>query len=108
MKNDPVIVVKGEDKTIILRITEKITQDPIDLTNKEITGVVEGCPGRVELSTTSFNLINGPLGKVRVSFSDIDTAKFKKGAASFEVILTEGTDKKIVQFLNVLDVRERI
>jgi hypothetical protein len=101
-------VIKGEDKDIPLKIIDSVTRDPIDLTNRTISGVLKGCPENVEIDDTYFEVVNPVLGKIVMKLTDVETLLLKEGVQSFEVILDDGDDRKIVQFINQLEVKRRI
>jgi hypothetical protein len=101
-------IVRGSDVTLALKVRETVTQDPYDLTGKTITGKVIGESGSISITSDAFSVVDAELGKVQMTLSDTVTTQMKKGIQGFELILTEGSDVKIVQFLNRLDVRARL
>lgn len=115
--NGIVTIIKGEDRDILLRITDKATSQPFDLTaanainarfkNQDDTVLIK------PLQTGSVSIISAPSGKISVSLSAAETALLKaKEAQDFEVEISIGTPPSakltVVQFLQALTVKSRV
>ena len=102
--NNVVKIIKGEVKSIELRIRDSITKDPVDLTNKVLSANLKGCPTPVALVAEDFTVVAATLGKLKMNLSAVHTNALKEGVISFEVILTEGASVRKVRFDNTLEV----
>jgi len=102
-------IVKGEDKEIAIKIINISTGDPFDLTNKVLTGVLKASSGpNVIIPNSAFVILDALLGKIKMTLGDAVTTLLAPGPASFEIVMVEGPDIKIVQFQNVLEIKARI
>ena len=109
-------IVQGEDKDITVRLSLE-TGDPYDLSSvtaisAEFPAAAGGCVTITGVSP--FNaapiVIESPStsGKITLTLSDTETALLASGTSHIELIIDEGTDRKIIQFKNSLNVLERL
>lgn len=115
-QNETATIVQGEDKTLYLRVVDKLTQDPLDLTNaSQITARFKNA----DASVLSVNLSSGVAivaatsGKISVSLTLAQTALLlARENQSFEIEITMGTGSvaklSVVQFIHALSVRSRV
>lgn len=108
MNNDPLTIIKGEDKVVKVILTDE-DERPIDLTNiTEIKAIFKGVTKT--LTSTDIVKTNNTLGELSISLSQVDTNLLEsEEKGDFELELIDNTTKKtIVQFKNVIRVRNRL
>lgn len=105
-------IVQGEDMTVTVRIATE-SGDPYDFTGfTEVSAVFTKTDGTCLTLTETGGDITVVLpitsGKVEISLTDADTLLLASGTNGFELIIDKGTDRRIVQFKNSLNVLERL
>lgn len=107
-------LVQGEDIEFEIKLEDE-SQDAYDLTSAtEITFSVKKADGTTlakTLSAGAISIVNSlPVnGKIKVALTDADTLLLKASAdQDMELIIDEGTNRKIVQFLKQLKVNKRV
>ena len=108
-------VIQGEDRDLILRIVDKLTQIPFDLTQATAINARFAKADGTRLIKTVGNgvtIISAPAGKIDVFLSAAETALLvAREEQSFEVEIVVGTGLSsritVVQFLKALTVRGR-
>jgi hypothetical protein len=112
-----VTVIKGEDRDILLRIVDKATDQPFDLTNASaINARFKNEDGTIlvkALAAGSVSVVSAPSGKVQVSLAAAETALMKAREAQdfeIEIVIGSGSTSKltVVQFLQALTVKSRV
>lgn len=107
-------LVQGEDIEFEIKLEDE-SQDAYDLTAAtEITFSVKKADGTTlskTLSSGAISIVNSlPVnGKIKVALTDTDTNLLKASAdQDMELLIDEGTNRKIVQFLKQLKVNKRV
>lgn len=107
-------LVQGEDIEFEIKLEDE-SQDAYDLTSAtEITFSVKKADGTTlakTLSAGAISVVNSlPVnGKIKVALTDTDTNLLKASAdQDMELLIDEGTNRKIVQFLKQLKVNKRV
>lgn len=107
-------LVQGEDIEFEIKLEDE-SQDAYDLTSAtEITFSVKKADGTTlakTLSAGAISIVNSlPVnGKIKVALTDTDTNLLKASAdQDMELLIDEGTNRKIVQFLKQLKVNKRV
>lgn len=107
-------LVQGEDIEFEIKLEDE-SQDAYDLTAAtEITFSVKKADGTTlskTLSSGAISVVNSlPVnGKIKVALTDTDTNLLKASAdQDMELLIDEGTNRKIVQFLKQLKVNKRV
>ncbi|QMV49904.1 MAG: hypothetical protein [Mu-like cryoconite phage AB09] len=111
-----ITVIQGEDRDIFLRVVDKASEQPFDLTNASaINARFKNADGTVLIKslTDTVLVVSGPAGKIKVGLSLVDTALLKaKENQDFEIEITVGTGasarKTVVQFLKAMTVKSRV
>lgn len=107
------IIVQGEDRLITVRL-ENENQDAIDLTPfDEITASFKRADNTVLEKKLSLGGVTIPgsapqNGKIQIGLTDTDTAALKAAKIDFELILDDGTERKIIQFAQQIEVKKRL
>lgn len=107
-------LVQGEDIEFEIKLTDE-NEDAYNLSlATELTFSVKRADGTTLLKTQTsgaVTIVNSlPVnGKIKVSLTDADTTLLKASAdQDMELIIDEGTNRKIVQFLKELKVNKRV
>jgi len=100
-------IYQGEDRTLkcFLKNEEGNAYDLTGVT--EITAKFVGTSATVEVTLADGDIaVVSPAGggELTITLSDTNTALLKKGITSFEVLVDKGTERRIVQFLQALEV----
>lgn len=110
------IIILGEDKNVIVELTNTKTAKPIDLTAAtEIEAILinadDTCLHK-KLSTFGITLISGPFGKFQINLSAAETALLalspEDGYSSIRVEFTIGGKKTIANLTDVVQVINRL
>lgn len=106
--NKEIVIVQGETKDIIVRLLNKDTKDPLDLTGATLTAKLPKEDGTALSITPS--VLSAVAGKLKVAISDTNSALLKADEnQSFEVhVTTASSAKHIVQFLKILTVKPKL
>lgn len=115
-ENGSITVIAGEDRMMILRIVDKLTQEPFDLTAASaINARFKNADQTVLIKnlTAGVAIVSAPAGKISVSLSATETALLNvRENQSFEVEFVIGTGAvaklTVVQFIEALTVRGRV
>lgn len=106
-------IIKGSDREITVRITLKETGEPFDLTGvDEITALFRKADESVLQKTMTggaISILSACAGKIKILLTEADTASLKVGEAqSFEIEVEVGSITSIVQFVETLNVIDRV
>jgi len=106
-------IVQGEDRLITVRLEDE-NQDAINLSPfDEITASFKRADNTVMEKKLSLAEIVIPgaapqNGKIQIILTDTDTAALKAAKIDFELILDDGTERKIIQFPGQIEVKKRL
>lgn len=111
-----VTIVQGEDRDLFLRIVDKATDLPFDLTNaSQISARFKNLDESVLVKnlTSGVSVVSPLGGKIAVSILSAESVLLKpREAQDFEVEITVGTGTSarltVVQFLQALTIRSRV
>lgn len=105
------VITMGSDVTLYVRLRNEY-DDPFDLTGvTEITAKFANSDQTVLSKTMtdgSVAITSAVLGKISIALTDQETSALKDGQGSFEVYVDKGTDRKIAQFQNALNVVQKL
>lgn len=107
-------IIRESDREFSVRITIKETGDPFDLTGvsqiKAYFPKTDGTALEKNLSPSgAIVVLNALAGKIKITLSEADTALLNVGEAqSFEVEIQIGSITSIVQFVESLNVIDRV
>lgn len=105
-------IVKGSDTSVSVFLQTKNCDDvilPQDLTNKTLSLTYRNGAGvLVTIPNSQIQVINAVYGSILIPLSDTQTEELRTGFFDFDVIVEEGTDKKIWQFERQVTVTDRI
>jgi len=102
------ILIKGSDTKIVVTVIDKATKEPYSLAGfTSATGFLSNTDATT-LAVTG-TLLSSDLGKIQFEIDEVSTALLASGdAQSMEVVIDQGTTRSIVQFDQVLDIRDRL
>lgn len=108
-----VVIIRGSDRELFLRILVKDTGEPFDLTGAtEISASFRNEDGTTLtklLTTLGITVISAEAGKIKVTLTDANTVLLKVGVdQDFEVVIDIGSVRSIVQFKEALNVEAKI
>lgn len=105
-------VITGEDRSMILRIVDKLTQEPLDITGATaINARFKNADQSVltKTLTAGVTIVNGPAGKVKVDLAVEETTLLNvRDDQDFEVEFVIAGKKTVVQFLKSISVKSRV
>lgn len=107
-------IIRGSDREFSVRIVIKESSDPFDLTGvSQIKAYFPKDDGTAliknMISSGDIAVLSPTTGKIRIYLSESDTASLNVGEAqSFEVEVQIGTVTSIVQFVETLNVIDRV
>lgn len=106
----PIQIVQGEDKNLVIRIVDKDTQEPYDLTGATIEARLPGVSGVLSKDLSSgISVVSALGGKIQIALSEVDTAALKADSLQdFEIEVTKAGQTSIVQFLKALTVVKKL
>jgi hypothetical protein len=106
-----VTIIRGEDKTLTVRIVKNSDGEPYDLTGyTTISALFKKQDGTTLTKTTPTDITivgNAVLGKIQISLTDSETLLLKKGTMSFDVQIDSGTIRRLVTYENKLIVQDK-
>ena len=114
MSCETVTIIQGEDRDFFVRITDECSGNNYDLTSltaaKAIFKATTGANIEITLAASEIVVISPATnGQIRLLINDTKSALLKKGAAqTFEIELSFGSDKRILQIVELLTVVARI
>lgn len=106
-------IVQGEDRLITVRLEDE-NQDAVDLSPfDEITASFKRADNTLLEKKLTLAEITIPSaapqnGKIQIILTDTDTASLKVGKIDFELILDDGTERKIIQFKEQIEIKKRL
>jgi hypothetical protein len=108
-----VTIIQGQDKKLDIQISHEVSGKPFNLSNiSEIKACFRRTDGNhllKRLSESDIEIINAPLGELKIILKSTDTAVLKDGIASFEIEFVQDAEEvEIVQFKDSLDIKKRI
>ena len=111
--DEKVKIIKGEDRSFFVRLTECPSDDAFDLSSvTAIKAIFKGVSANVEVTMLASEIvIVAPAvnGKIEIKLSDTKTALLKEGDnMPFEIEIDEGAEKRIVQLSKMLNIVARI
>jgi hypothetical protein len=100
-------IVQGEDKDFVIRLTDGVTKDPVNLTNLTEATICILKTDRTKLAVvltsatangSQLSTLSVSLGKIQVSLTKEDTATLKPcSAADLEITLDlDGSRRKVI------------
>lgn len=106
-------VIKGSDRDLIVRVKVKETDEPFDLSSaSEIIAYFRKSDDTFlerKLSLSQIEIINACAGKLKIILDDASTSLLHVGDdQDFEIEIQIGTVTSIVQFLESLNVIDRV
>ena len=106
-------IVKGEDRSFFIRVTEECTGDNYDLTGLTAAkAIFKGVSSNVEITMLAGEIsVVSPAtnGKLDLLINDTKTAQLFAGKdLTFELELTTGSETRVIQIKKVLNVEARI
>lgn len=107
-------VIRESDREFSVRVTIKETGAPFDLTGvTQIKAYFPKADGTaLEKNMTpsgAISVLSACAGKIKITLSEADTALLNVGEAqSFEVEIQIGTNTSIIQFVEALNVIDRV
>ena len=112
--NKPVSIIRKSDRSFVIRLINHENMEPFDISGasqvKAYFPKEEG--GAVEKNMTpsgAIQILNPAIGKIEITLDENDTALLNVGEAqSFEVEIQIGSITTVVQFVELLDVLDRI
>jgi hypothetical protein len=108
-----IILVKGSDPRLIFTLQQKDNFGevrPVPITNSMVIAVTYRDLIGLKTKTTAsgVSILNAPFGKILVSFTDIETNKFKLGTMDVDISLTEGEETMVWQFIGDITAQSRV
>lgn len=109
-----ITIIKGEDRSFIVRITEECTGDNYDLTGltaaKAVFKSEVGANVEITMLASEIAVVTpATSGKLDLLISDAKTSLLKVGKdQTFEIELVTNSDTRIVQFKKAITVEARI
>ncbi len=107
MSDEKQVVYQGEDRTLSALVKQSDGKC-YDLTGAtEITAKFSGGV-TVTLTGAAITVVSAEGGSLDITVSDTETALMDTGTGSFEVWIDVGTDRRIVQFINALNITPKL
>lgn len=107
-----ITVITGEDRSMILRVVDKLTQEPLDVTAATaINARFKNANQTILTKTLSLGvtIVSGPAGKIKVDLSVAETALLNvRDDQDFEVEFVIAGKTTVVQFLKAISVKSRV
>jgi hypothetical protein len=107
-------IIKGTDRQFNIRVVNKSSGDPVDLTGLSGSNISLKLPNEDEtqLSLTvgsGLTVVSATGGKIQVNVTDTQSALLKaKDGQSMELTIINGSNTSKVQFLNMLNVKKGV
>lgn len=109
---DKIKIIKGEDRNLVLNLVDENSGENFNLTGWTAEKAVFKNEDGTNIEKIGGDVtINSPeeLGKVTVNLSDTDTSAMAESeGASFELEISMGTETRIVQFVEALEIIARL
>lgn len=100
-------IIKGEDVTMEIHLTDEETKLPFDLTGKTVT-IKSLINNVLVVFSSEVTIVNALLGVVSLSFSDTVTESIPdKAKVNLDVYIDDGTDTTIVKIYSQITVEDR-
>ena len=103
-------IIQGEDRVINVYVKEE-SGKPYDLTGfTEVEAVLKGTSGDISITETAdeIDVASAEGGHLQLKLTDTVTGDLKLGTASFELIIDKGTERRIVQYSKVFNIKSRL
>jgi len=94
-------IIQGEDRELNAHV-KKSDGSCFDITGYVATAKFEGTAG--DVTAPSVAIANAGGGEWLITLTDTETNAMKKGNTSFELTMVNGTETRIVQYINSLTV----
>ena len=106
-------IVKGEEKTLLVDITDDVSGKPYDVTDADEIRIIFKKPTGVLTRTLTesggVTIIDGKLGEIQVHLTEANTAELREDpAAPMEIEIVEDGVTKVIQLQKVLEVIKRL
>ncbi len=109
---DKIKIIQGEDRDLVLNLVDENSGENFDLTGWAADKAIFKAADGTNIEKIGGDVtINAPaeLGKVTVNLSDTDTSAMATSeGASFELEISMGTETRIVQFVEALEIISRL
>lgn len=110
-----VSLIQGEDRVVTITLVESKTSVAFDLTGAtqitfSLPHFTTGASPAVSFSLTAseITVVDAARGKIQVTMSDAKTATFKAGVQTAEIVIDKGTDRRISQIKEAVEVIKKL
>lgn len=109
-----VSLIQGEDRVLVVTLVESKTSVAFDLTGVtqvtfSLPNATSGSPAvSFSLGASEISVLDAVRGKIQVTMSDAKTATFKAGKQTAEIVIDKGTDRRICQIKEAVEVIKKL